>query len=145
MSIALLTALPDLVLFCLGLIFLLSFPQFRICVCFFFTLYYFSLPQAEKITTILKAANVSVEPYWPGMFAKAAAGLDLRSMVSNVGSGAGAGGGAPAAGAAAPAAAAGEKKGQVLVVGFWGVGRVKVVWMGECLDIRKYYIFCFLV
>ncbi|XP_050720817.1 60S acidic ribosomal protein P1-like [Eriocheir sinensis] len=59
---------------------------------------------AEKISTILKAANVSVEPYWPGMFAKAAAGLDLRSMVSNVGSGAGVGGGAPAAGGAAPAA-----------------------------------------
>ncbi|RXG52212.1 60S acidic ribosomal protein P1 [Armadillidium vulgare] len=39
---------------------------------------------AEKISTILKAANVNVEPYWPGLFAKAAAGLDLRALVSNV-------------------------------------------------------------
>merc|ERR1712142_828013 len=63
----------------------------------------------EKINTILKAANVSVEPYWPGLFAKAASGLDLRSIVSNVGSGVGSGGGgaaAPAAAAAAPAAEA---------------------------------------
>ncbi|XP_045107117.1 60S acidic ribosomal protein P1-like [Portunus trituberculatus] len=60
---------------------------------------------AEKISTILKAANVSVEPYWPGMFAKAAAGLDLKAMVSNVGSGVGTGGGG-GGGAAAPAAAA---------------------------------------
>ncbi|KAK4326119.1 hypothetical protein Pmani_003332 [Petrolisthes manimaculis] len=61
---------------------------------------------AEKITTILKAANVNVEPYWPGMFAKAAAGLDLKAMVSNIGAGVGMGGGAPAAGAPAAAAAA---------------------------------------
>ncbi|XP_042235134.1 60S acidic ribosomal protein P1-like [Homarus americanus] len=60
---------------------------------------------AEKINTILKAANVSVEPYWPGMFAKASSGLDLKSIVGNVGSGVGAG--VPAAAAAsAPAAAA---------------------------------------
>merc|ERR1712168_1094815 len=54
----------------------------------------------DKLNTILKAASVSVEPYWPGLFAKAAAGLDLKAMVSNVGSGVGAGGG----GGAAPAA-----------------------------------------
>lgn len=58
--------------------------------------------QGEKINTILKAANVTVEPYWPGLFAKVAAGLDLKSLVSNVGAGvaAGGGGGAPAADAA---------------------------------------------
>ncbi|MPC88058.1 hypothetical protein E2C01_082948 [Portunus trituberculatus] len=39
------------------------------------------------------------------MFAKAAAGLDLKAMVSNVGSGVGTGGGG-GGGAAAPAAAA---------------------------------------
>merc|ERR1712168_29130 len=58
----------------------------------------------DKLNTILKAASVSVEPYWPGLFAKAAAGLDLKAMVSNVGSGVGAGGG----GGAAPAAAAAD-------------------------------------
>ncbi|KAL7632306.1 UNVERIFIED_CONTAM: hypothetical protein RMT77_017371 [Armadillidium vulgare] len=74
---------------------------------------------AEKISTILKAANVNVEPYWPGLFAKAAAGLDLRALVSNVGSGVGSGGPAPAAAAgggggggaaAAPAAKEAPKK-----------------------------------
>merc|ERR1712058_72946 len=60
----------------------------------------------EKISTILKAADVTVEPYWPGLFAKAASGLDLKSIVSNVGSGVGTGGGGGAA--AAPAAAAAE-------------------------------------
>merc|ERR1712119_23961 len=57
----------------------------------------------DKLNTILKAASVSVEPYWPGLFAKAAAGLDLKAMVSNVGSGVGTGGGG--GGGAAPAAA----------------------------------------
>merc|ERR1712142_287923 len=57
----------------------------------------------EKINTILKAANVSVEPYWPGLFAKAASGLDLKSIVTNIGAGVGSGGG----GGAGPAAAAG--------------------------------------
>lgn len=56
------------------------------------------LLQAEKIQTILKAADVKVEPYWPGLFAKALEGLNLKSMITNVGSGVGA---APAAGAAA--------------------------------------------
>ncbi|XP_071535879.1 large ribosomal subunit protein P1 [Panulirus ornatus] len=73
---------------------------------------------AEKISTILKAANVAVEPYWPGMFAKASADLDLKSIISNIGSGVGAGGGAPVAaatgggggGAAAAAAPAAETK-----------------------------------
>ncbi|XP_064099257.1 large ribosomal subunit protein P1 [Macrobrachium rosenbergii] len=71
----------------------------------------------EKISTILKAANVTVEPYWPGLFAKAASGLDLKAIVCNVGSGVGTGGGgggvaAPAGGsaAAADAPAAEEKK-----------------------------------
>merc|ERR1712126_357887 len=64
----------------------------------------------EKINTILKAANVTVEPYWPTLFAKAVAGVDLKAMVGNVGAGVGSGGGAaPAAGGAA-APAAEEKK-----------------------------------
>merc|ERR1712071_18832 len=67
---------------------------------------------AEKISTILNAADVKVEPYWPGLFAKALEGVDAKALISNVGAGAGA---APAAGgaavaSAAPAAAAAEKK-----------------------------------
>ncbi|KAK3774858.1 hypothetical protein RRG08_008407 [Elysia crispata] len=58
---------------------------------------------AEKISTILKAAGVSVEPYWPGLFAKALDGMNVKDLITNIGSSAGA---APAAGGgAAPAAA----------------------------------------
>jgi len=57
---------------------------------------------AEKITALLKAAKVNVEAYWPGLFAKALEGCDIKEMCSNVGSGAGGGGAAaPAAGGAA--------------------------------------------
>jgi len=66
---------------------------------------------ADKIATILKAAGVSVEPYWPTLFAKALDGIDIGSLLGSLGSAASAvsagsvsgGGGAPAA-AAAPAA-----------------------------------------
>lgn len=56
--------------------------------------------QGEKIQTILKAANVDVEPYWPGLFAKALEGINPKDLITKVGSG---------VGAAAPGAAgAGE-------------------------------------
>merc|ERR1711868_328661 len=58
----------------------------------------------EKIQTILKAAGVDVEPYWPGLFAKALESCNVKDLITNVGSGVGA---APAAGGAA---AADEKK-----------------------------------
>ncbi|CAG9799058.1 unnamed protein product [Chironomus riparius] len=67
----------------------------------------------EKISTILKAANVDVEPYWPGLFAKALDGIDVKSLITNIGSGAGSGGapsGAAPASAAAPAAAEAKKE-----------------------------------
>lgn len=65
---------------------------------------------AEKIQTILKAANVDVEPYWPGLFAKALEGVDVKGLITNVGSGVGSGPAAPAAGKAAPAAPAADAK-----------------------------------
>jgi len=52
------------------------------------------------MSTILKAADVKVEPYWPGLFAKALEGIDAKALISSVGSGAGS---APAAGGAAVA------------------------------------------
>lgn len=58
---------------------------------------------AENISAILKAADVSVEPYWPGIFAKALETLNLKDFVSNVGAG-----GGPAAAASPEAAAVGE-------------------------------------
>ena len=68
----------------------------------------------EKIQTILKTAKVDVEPYWPGLFAKALEGVNVKDLLSNVGSGVGAAGAAPAAapaaGGAAPAAAAAKEE-----------------------------------
>lgn len=55
------------------------------------------LLKGEKIQTILKAANVDVEPYWPGLFAKALESANVKDLISNIGSAVGA---APAAGAA---------------------------------------------
>ncbi|XP_034934377.1 60S acidic ribosomal protein P1 [Chelonus insularis] len=59
----------------------------------------------EKIQTILKAANVDVEPYWPGLFAKALEGINIKDLITKIGSGVGA---APAAGAPVAAAAASD-------------------------------------
>jgi len=55
---------------------------------------------AEKINTILKAAGVDVEPYWPTLFAKALEGLDLKALITNVSAGAGGMGGGVGGGAA---------------------------------------------
>jgi large subunit ribosomal protein LP1 len=63
--------------------------------------------KGDKITSILKAANYEIEPYWPGLFASALEGVKVTDLIKNVGS-------APvAAGASIPAgkaAAAEEKK-----------------------------------
>ena len=47
---------------------------------------------ADKIATILKAAGVSVEPYWPTLFAKALDGVDVGSLLGSLGSAASAAG-----------------------------------------------------
>ncbi|KAF7800803.1 60S acidic ribosomal protein P1 [Senna tora] len=56
---------------------------------------------AEKISTLVKAANVEIESYWPSLFAKLAEKRSIEDLILNSG-----GGGAPVA-VAAPAAAAG--------------------------------------
>merc|ERR1712029_805840 len=61
----------------------------------------------DKISTILKAAKLTtVEPFWPGLFAKALGACDVKALITTIGSGVGSG---PAAGGAVPAAAE-EKK-----------------------------------
>ncbi len=44
--------------------------------------------QGDKISAVLKAAGVSVEPYWPGLFAKTLAAQKLDDLITNIGSGA---------------------------------------------------------
>merc|ERR550517_2412047 len=65
----------------------------------------------EKISTILKAAKVTVEPFWPGLFSKALTACNVKDLITTVGSGVGSGPAAAApAGGAGGAAPAEEKK-----------------------------------
>ena len=58
----------------------------------------------DEINALIKAAGVNVEPFWPGLFAKALASVNIGSLMCNVGAGGPAPGGGPApATAAAPA------------------------------------------
>jgi large subunit ribosomal protein LP1 len=59
---------------------------------------------ADNIKAILTAANVTVEGYWPMLFAKLLEKKSLDDFISNVGAAPAAGGGG---GAAAPAAGGG--------------------------------------
>lgn len=74
-----------------------------------------SLYQADKLSTLVKAAGVEVEPVWFSLYAKALAGQDLNALLLNIGSagaaaGPAAGGAAAAAGGAADEPAAEEKE-----------------------------------
>ncbi|KAK4734782.1 hypothetical protein R3W88_009043 [Solanum pinnatisectum] len=53
---------------------------------------------AEKIATVVKAANISVESYWPSLFAKLFEKRDIEDLILTVGTG----GGSAVAVAAAP-------------------------------------------
>ena len=69
---------------------------------------------SEKIATLLKAANIKVESYWPALFAKLLEKRSVDDLILSVGSGGGAApvaaATAPAAGGAAAAAPAAEEK-----------------------------------
>merc|ERR1712080_225812 len=54
---------------------------------------------AENISKILKAADVQVEPFWPGLFANALGSCNVGELITTIGSGMGSGGAAPAAAA----------------------------------------------
>ena len=58
---------------------------------------------------LIKAANVDVEPFWPGLFAKALQGHNIRDLITSAGS-PGAGGGALAGGTAAGGAGEAPKE-----------------------------------
>ena len=46
-----------------------------------------SVRQAEKIATVVKAANVKVESYWPTLFAKLLEKRSVEDLILSVGSG----------------------------------------------------------
>lgn len=43
--------------------------------------------QADAISTIVKAAGIEVEPYWPALFAKLFAKKSMDDLITNVGAG----------------------------------------------------------
>ncbi|KAK4792427.1 hypothetical protein SAY86_022862 [Trapa natans] len=69
---------------------------------------------AEKIAILVKSSNVSVESYWPSLFAKLAEKRNIDDLILNVGSGgsvAPVAAAVPIGGAAAAAPIAEEKEG----------------------------------
>lgn len=56
---------------------------------------YLNYLQGEKLQTVLKAAAVDIEPYWAGLFAKALEGINVKDLITKIGSGVGS---APAGG-----------------------------------------------
>ena len=63
----------------------------------------------HSMIIFIQAANVDFEPFWPSLFAGALKDVDVRSLITNIGSGVGSGpaaGGAAAAGGDAAAAEA---------------------------------------
>jgi len=66
---------------------------------------------ADKIRALVKAANIEVAAYWPGLFEKLLKGKNIDDLLLNAGGGGG-GGGAPvaAAGSSAPAGKDAGKK-----------------------------------
>ncbi|CAK7324277.1 unnamed protein product [Dovyalis caffra] len=59
---------------------------------------------SDKIAALLKSANLTVESYWPSLFAKLAEKRNVGDLIRNIGAG---GGAAPAIVASAPAAGGG--------------------------------------
>ena len=56
---------------------------------------------ADKLTAILKAAGVDVEPIWPTLYARALQNVDVRHLLTDITSGAGHRGGVAGQSAAA--------------------------------------------
>mmetsp|Transcript_1040 Transcript_1040/g.2220 ORF Transcript_1040/g.2220 Transcript_1040/m.2220 type:complete len:115 (-) Transcript_1040:1123-1467(-) len=62
---------------------------------------------AENISSLIKAAGVEIEGYWPGLFAKLLAKVPIENLISSVGAAPAPGSMAAGGGGASQAAAAG--------------------------------------
>ncbi|MCL7024502.1 hypothetical protein MKW94_027439 [Papaver nudicaule] len=65
---------------------------------------------AEKIATLIKAANVQCESYWPNLFAKLAEKRNIEDLITNIGAGGGGAAASVAVSAPAGGGAASEDK-----------------------------------
>ncbi|XP_072356803.1 large ribosomal subunit protein P1-like isoform X1 [Scyliorhinus torazame] len=62
----------------------------------------------DKLNALIETAGVIIEPFWPSLFAKALANIDVNSLICNVGAGSSAPAAAAVVSTTAPAAE--EKK-----------------------------------
>ncbi|XP_072338090.1 large ribosomal subunit protein P1-like isoform X1 [Scyliorhinus torazame] len=63
----------------------------------------------DKLNALIKTAGVTIEPFWPSLFARALANIDVNSLICNVGASRSAPAAAGVISTAAPVAAE-EKK-----------------------------------
>lgn len=66
------------------------------------------LLQADNINTVVKAAGITVEPYWPSLFAKLFSKKSVEDLIANVGAGVCATGSTAVAGVTVAATAAAD-------------------------------------
>ncbi|XP_038657207.1 60S acidic ribosomal protein P1-like [Scyliorhinus canicula] len=64
----------------------------------------------DKLNALIKTAGVTIEPFWPSLFAKALANIDVNSLICNVGAGSSDPAAAAVVSTAAPVAAEEKKK-----------------------------------
>lgn len=97
--------------------------------------------QAEKIATLVKAANIECESFWPSLFAKLVEKRNIEDLIMNVG--AGGGGAAPVAvaGGAAAAPAAEEKK-EEKVYNLLIIYLLSIIIFSTCLEFSNSFVTC---
>ncbi|XP_038675189.1 60S acidic ribosomal protein P1-like isoform X1 [Scyliorhinus canicula] len=59
----------------------------------------------DKLNALIKTAGATIEPFWPSLFAKALANIDINSLICNVGAGSSTPAAAAAVSTAGPVAA----------------------------------------
>ncbi|XP_038649727.1 60S acidic ribosomal protein P1-like [Scyliorhinus canicula] len=64
----------------------------------------------DKLNAMIKTAGVTIEPFWPSLFAKALANIGVNNLICNVGAGSSAPAAAAVVSNAAPVAAEGKKE-----------------------------------
>eukprot|EP01114_Cavostelium_apophysatum_P002877 TRINITY_DN12585_c0_g1_i1.p1 TRINITY_DN12585_c0_g1~~TRINITY_DN12585_c0_g1_i1.p1 ORF type:complete len:117 (-),score=43.60 TRINITY_DN12585_c0_g1_i1:142-492(-) len=64
---------------------------------------------ADKIAALVKAANIDIPVFWPGIFARVLGGKNIDDLITSAGGSGGAAAAAPAAGGAAPSGGAAKE------------------------------------